>query len=66
MTRLIAMSRQAHYPVRLERFTKSPSLEKDATEVEKMRHLLQMVADRGLKTFEENLSPGDAPPPQNL
>jgi IS5 family transposase len=45
---LIAMSRQAHHPDPLERFTQPPPLEKDTTEVEKMRHLLLTMTGRAL------------------
>ncbi len=46
MTPLIAVSREAHHPGPLERFTEPGPLEKDATEVEKMRHLLLTMAGR--------------------
>ena len=45
---LIAMSRQAHHPDPLERFSQPPPLEKDTTEVEKMRHLLLTMTGRAL------------------
>ena len=45
---LIAVSRQAHHPDLLERFTQPPPLEKDITEVEKMRHLLLTMTGRAL------------------
>ena len=48
MTPLIAVSRQAHHPDPLERFTGPPPLEKDTTEMEKMRHLLRTMAGRAL------------------
>ena len=49
MTPLIAVSRQAHHPDPLECFTEPPPpLEKDTTEVEKMRHLLLTSAGRAL------------------
>ncbi|MEP6880062.1 MAG: IS1182 family transposase, partial [Nitrosospira sp.] len=48
MIPLIAVSRQTHHPEPLERFTGPPPLEKDTTEVEKMRHLLRTMAGRAL------------------
>ena len=48
MTPLIAVSRQAHHPAPLERFTQPAPLEEDPTEVEKMRHLLLTMAGRAL------------------
>ena len=37
-----------HHPDPLQRFTEPPPLEKDATEVEKMHHLLLTMAGRAL------------------
>jgi len=48
ITPLIAVSRQAHHPAPLERFTEPPPLKEDTTEVEKMRHLLLTMAGRAL------------------
>ena len=48
MTPLIAVSREAHHPGPLERFTEPPPLKEDATEVEKMRHWLLTMAGRAL------------------
>ena len=48
ITPLIAVSREAHHPDPLERFTEPPPLEKDTTEVERMRHLLLTMAGRAL------------------
>lgn len=48
ITPLIAVSREAHHPDPLERFTQPPPLEEDATEVEKMRHGLLTMAGRAL------------------
>ena len=48
MTPLIAVSREAHHPGPLERFTEPLPLEEDATEVEKMRHGLLTMAGRAL------------------
>ena len=45
---MIAVSREAHHPDPLERFTEPPPLEKDTTEVERMRHLLLTMAGRAL------------------
>lgn len=45
---LIAVSRQAHHPDPLARFTEPPPLKEDATEVEKMRHLLLTMAGRAI------------------
>jgi transposase len=48
ITPLIAVSREAHHPAPLERFTEPPLLKEDTTEVEKMRHLLLTMAGRAL------------------
>ena len=48
ITPLIAVSREAHHPAPLERFTEPPPLEEDPTEVEKMRHWLLTMAGRVL------------------
>ncbi len=48
ITPLIAVSRQAHHPDPLERFTEPGPLEKDTTEVEKMRYLLRTMGGRAL------------------
>ena len=48
MTPLIAVSREGHHPGPLERFTQPAPLEKAATEVEKMRHLLLTMTGRAL------------------
>ena len=48
ITPLIAVSREAHHPEPMARFTEPPPLNKDATEVEKMRHLLLTMAGRAL------------------
>lgn len=48
MTPLIAMSKEAHHPDPLERFTEPPPLEKDTTEVETMRHWLRTRVGRAL------------------
>lgn len=45
---LIAVSREAHHPDPLARFTEPPPLKEDATEVERMRHLLLTMAGRAL------------------
>jgi transposase len=48
ITPLIAVSREAHHPEPMARFTEPPPLNKDATEVEKMRHHLLTMAGRAL------------------
>lgn len=48
MTPLIAMKREAHHPDPLARFTGPPPLKADATEVERMRHVLLTRAGRAL------------------
>lgn len=48
ITPLIAVSREAHHPDPLARFTEPPPLKEDATEVEQMRHLLLTMAGRAL------------------
>ncbi len=48
ITPLIALSREEHHPDPLARFTEPAQLKKDATEVEKMRHLLLTMAGRAL------------------
>ena len=48
ITPLIAVSREAHHPDPLERFTVPPPLSADATAVEKMRHALKTAAGRGI------------------
>ena len=48
MTPLIAMNREAHHPDPLARFTESPPLKEDATEVETMRQMLLTMAGRAL------------------
>lgn len=48
MTPLITVSRKGHHLDPLERFTQPAPLEKDATEVEKMRHLLLTMTGRTL------------------
>lgn len=48
ITPLIAVSREAHHPEPMARFTEPPPLKEDATEVEKMRHLLLTMAGRAL------------------
>lgn len=48
LTPLIAMKREAHHPDPLARFTEPPPLKEDATEVEKMRHVLLTMAGRAL------------------
>lgn len=48
ITPLIALSREEHHPDPLTRFTEPPPLKEDATEVEKMRHLLLTMAGRAL------------------
>ncbi len=48
ITPLIAVSRQAHHPDPLERFTEPPPPGEDTTPVEKMRHLLLTSAGRAL------------------
>lgn len=45
---LIAVSREEHHPEPMARFTEPPPLKEDATEVEKMRHLLLTRAGRAL------------------
>lgn len=48
ITPLIAVSREAHHPEPMARFTEPPPLKEDPTEVEKMRHLLLTMAGRAL------------------
>ena len=48
ITPLIAVKREEHHPDPMERFTEPPPLKQDATEVEKMRHLLLTMAGRAL------------------
>ena len=48
ITPLIALSREEHHPDPLARFTEPAQLKEDATEVEKMRHLLLTMAGRAL------------------
>ena len=48
ITPLIAVSREAHHPDPLARFTGPPPLEADATAVEAMRHRLKTKAGRAL------------------
>jgi len=48
ITPLIAVKREGHHPDPMARFTEPPPLKEDATEVEKMRHLLLTVAGRAI------------------
>lgn len=48
ITPLIAVKREEHHPDPMARFTEPPPLKEDATEVEKMRHLLLTMAGRAL------------------
>jgi transposase len=48
ITPLIAVSREAHHPDPLERFTVPPPLSADATAVERMRHALKTAVGRGI------------------
>lgn len=48
MTPLIAMRREAHHPDPLARCAEPPPLKEDATEVERMRHVLLTRAGRAL------------------
>jgi transposase len=48
ITPLIAVSRAAHHPDPMARFTEAPPLEESATAVESMRHLLVTMAGRAL------------------
>ena len=48
ITPLIAAKREEHHPDPMARFTEPPPLSADATEVEKMRHLLLTMAGRAL------------------
>lgn len=45
---LIAVNREAHHPDPLARFTEPPPLKEEATEMERMRHLLLTMAGRAL------------------
>jgi len=48
ITPLIAVCREEHHPDPMARFTEPPPLKEEATEVEKMRHLLLTMAGRAL------------------
>ena len=48
ITPLIAVKREGHHSDPMARFSEPPPLKEDATEVEKMRHLLQTVAGRAI------------------
>jgi transposase len=48
ITPLIAVKREEHHPDPMARFTEPQPLKEDATEVEKMRHLLLTMAGRAL------------------
>ncbi len=48
VTPLIAVSREEHHPEPMARFTEPPPLKEDATEVEKMRHLLLAMSGRAI------------------
>lgn len=48
VTPLIAVSREEHHPEPMARFTEPPPLKEDATEVEKMRHLLLTMSGRAI------------------
>ena len=48
ITALIAVKREAHHPDPIARFTEPPPRKEDATEVDKMRHLLLTMAGRSL------------------
>ena len=48
ITPLIAVSREAHHPEPMARFTEPPPLKEEATAVETMRHLLLTMAGRAL------------------
>lgn len=48
ITPLIAVSREEHHPDPMARFTEPAPLREDATETEKMRHLLLTMAGRAL------------------
>lgn len=48
VTPLIAVSREAHHPEPMARFTEPPPLKENATEVEKMRHQLLTMSGRAL------------------
>ena len=48
VTPLIAVKREGHHPDPMARFTEPPPLSVDATEAEKMRHLLLTMAGRAL------------------
>lgn len=48
VTPLIAVSREAHHPEPMARFTEPPSLKENASEVEKMRHQLLTMSGRAI------------------
>ena len=48
ITPLIALKREEHHPEPMARLTEPPPLKENATEVEKMRHLLLTMAGRAL------------------
>ncbi len=48
ITPLIAVKREEHHPDPMARFTESPPLKEDATELEKMRHFLLTMTGRAL------------------
>lgn len=48
ITPLIAVKREGHHPDPMARFTEPPPLKEDATEVEKMRHLLLTMEGRAI------------------